>query len=85
LPSTLRTVVRHSYATAGRDAKIGWKALSERIGHSDVGFTMRQYVQTDLEAHRHVATTLAELILGGLLTSGSTESETANGYALDGT
>src|SRR5215471_21870627 len=56
--------VRHSYASAGRDAKIDWKALSERIGHSDVAFTMRQYVQTDLEAHRQVATALAELILG---------------------
>jgi integrase len=25
--------VRHSYTTAGRDAKIDWKALSQRIGH----------------------------------------------------
>ena len=33
-------------------------------GDSDVAFTMRQYVQTDLEVHRQVATTLAELILG---------------------
>jgi integrase len=61
--------VRHSYATAGRDAKIDWKALSERIGHSDVAFTMRQYVQTDLEADRQVANTLAELIIGGSLAS----------------
>jgi hypothetical protein len=45
------------------------RALTERIGHSDVAFTMRQYVQTDLEAQRQVATTLAELILGGLLAS----------------
>jgi hypothetical protein len=36
-----------------------------RIGHSDVAFTMRQYVQTDLEVHRQVATALAELIIGG--------------------
>src|SRR5215472_10727413 len=50
-----------------RDAKIDWKALSERIGHSDVAFTMRQYVQTDLDVHRQVATALAELILGGVL------------------
>ena len=28
---------------------------------------MRQYVQTDLEADRHVANTLANLIIGGLL------------------
>ena len=61
--------VRHSYATLGRDAKIDWKALSQRIGHSDVAFTMKQYVQTDLEADRQVANTLAELIIGGALTS----------------
>ncbi len=61
--------VRHSYATAGRDAKIDWKALSRRIGHADVAFTMKQYVQTDLEADRQVANTLAELIIGGALAS----------------
>jgi integrase len=61
--------VRHSYATAGRNAKIDWKALSHRIGHSDVAFTMKQYVQTDLEADRQVANTLAELIIGGALAS----------------
>jgi len=61
--------VRHSYATVGRDAKIDWKALSHRIGHSDVAFTMKQYVQSDLEADRQVANTLAELIIGGSLTS----------------
>ena len=61
--------VRHSYATAGRDAKIDWKALSKRIGHADVAFTMKQYVQTDLEADRQVANTLAELIIGGSLAS----------------
>jgi len=30
---------------------------------------MKQYVQTDLEADRQVANTLAELILGGSLAS----------------
>jgi integrase len=59
--------VRHSYATAGRDARIDWKAPSSRIGHADVAFTMKQYVQTDLEADRQVANTLAELTIGGLL------------------
>jgi hypothetical protein len=44
-----------------------WKALSERIRHSDVAFTMRDYVQTDLEVHRQVAAGLAELILGGVV------------------
>lgn len=61
--------VRHSYATVGRDAKIDWKALSKRIGHSDVAFTMKQYVQTDLDADRQAANTLAELIIGGSLFS----------------
>ena len=61
--------VRHGYATAGRDAKIDWKALSQRIGHADVAFTMKQYVQTDLEADRQVANTLAELIIGRALAS----------------
>ncbi len=51
------------------DAKIDWKALSQRIGHADVAFTMKQYVQTDLEADRQVANTLAELIIGGSLAS----------------
>ena len=68
--------VRHSYATVGRDAKIDWKALSQRIGRADVAFTMKQYVQTDLEVDRRVATTLAEVIIGGSLVSmeiGTTE------------
>ena len=45
------------------------KRSAQRIGHSDVAFTMRQYVQTDLEADRQVANTLAALIIGGSLAS----------------
>jgi hypothetical protein len=41
----------------GRDAKIDWKTLSKRIGHKDVAFTMKQYVQIDLEAVCEGATT----------------------------
>jgi hypothetical protein len=37
---------------------------------------MRQYVQTDLEADRQVANTLAELIIGGSLTSTAVASLT---------
>ena len=48
-----------------RDAQIGWKALSRRIGHADVAFTPTQYVQTDPEADHQVASTLAELIISG--------------------
>jgi integrase len=73
--------VRHSYATAGRDARIDWKALSRRIGHADVAFTMKQYVQTDLEADRQVANTLAKLILGGALASRSVADDTGEGAA----
>ena len=68
--------VRHGYATAGRDAKIDWKAFSMRIGHADVAFTTKQYVQTDLEADRQVANTLAELIIGGSLISIEIANET---------
>jgi hypothetical protein len=46
------------------------KALSKRIGHSDVAFTMKQYVQTDLDGDREVANNLADLIIGGLLVTG---------------
>lgn len=71
--------VRHSYATAGRDAKIDWKALSQRIGRADVAFTMEQYVQTDLEADRQVATALAGLIIGGSLASVDTSNSQSDG------
>jgi len=43
--------------------------MSKRIGPVDVAFTMKQYVQTNLEVGRQVANTLAELIIGGSLAS----------------
>lgn len=39
-------------------------------GHADVAFTLKQYVQTDLEADREVANTLAGMITSGLLVTG---------------
>jgi hypothetical protein len=45
---------------------------------SAVAFTMKQYAQNGLEVHRQVATTLARLIVGGVLLSGVTTAE-ANG------
>jgi hypothetical protein len=76
---------RHSYATPGPDAKIDWKALSQQIGHADVAFTMKQYVQTDLEANGQVANTLAELIIGGSLASFEiTETDRASNPSPDG-
>jgi hypothetical protein len=53
-------------------------SLSHRIGHSDVAFTIKQYVQTDLEADRQVVNTLVELIIGCSLAS------TARGEEDDG-
>jgi len=79
LPKINLHAVRHSYATAGRDAKIDWKALSHRIAHADVAFTMKQYVQSDLEVDRQVATTLAELIIGGSLASVDITDKTNSG------
>ena len=35
-----------------------------------VAFNSKRYVQTDLEADRQVANTLAELIIGGALATG---------------
>jgi integrase len=58
--------VRHSYATAGRLARVDTKALSQRVGHTSVSFTMETYMHGDLEADREVAHTLASVILAGL-------------------
>ena len=58
--------VRHSYATAGRLARVDTKELSQRVGHSSVGFTMETYMHGDLEADREVAHALASVILAGL-------------------
>jgi hypothetical protein len=54
-------------------------ALSQRIGHADVALTMKQYVQADLDADRQVAATLAELIIGGSLTSAIARTAPATG------
>jgi hypothetical protein len=40
---------------------------------------MKQYVQTDLEADRRVANTLAELIIGGALVSTEVTDEMDHG------
>jgi integrase len=58
--------VRHSYATAGRLARVDTKALSQRVGHTSVSFTMETYMHGDLEADREVAHALASVILAGL-------------------
>jgi len=52
-----------------------------RLGHADVAFTMKQYVQADLEADRQVAHALAELIVGGSLASVLVNPEDSGGAA----
>jgi hypothetical protein len=69
--------VPHSYTTAGRDAKIDWKALSQRSATRMSGSLLKQYVQADLEGDRQVAITLAELIIGDLLSLVAIEDEDA--------
>jgi integrase len=58
--------VRHSYATAGRLARVDTKALSQRVGHASVSFTMETYIHGDIEADREVAHALASVVLAGL-------------------
>jgi predicted transcriptional regulator len=43
--------------------------VAQILGLTPAAVTMKQYVQTDLEADRKVANTLAELIIGGALAS----------------
>ena len=56
--------VRHSYATAGLLAGIDNKIMSERIGHSDPGFTARVYQHVLMEMDQKAAETVASVILG---------------------
>lgn len=66
LPRITLHGVRHSYATLSVDAGINPKAISERIGHSSVAFTMQTYVQRsgDLVRDASAAATVAGLIFG---------------------
>ena len=61
--------MRHSTRPLAATRKSTGRQLSKRIGHADVAFTMKQYVQTSLDADRQVANTLADLMIG-LLTTG---------------
>jgi integrase len=67
LPRITLHGVRHSYATVSVDAGINPKAISERIGHSSVAFTMQTYVQRsgDLVRDASAAATVAGVIFGG--------------------
>lgn len=47
-------------------ARVDTEALSQRVGHASVSFTMETYMHGDLEADREVAHALASVILAGL-------------------
>ncbi len=59
--------VRHTYATTGLANATGWhevKVISQRLGHTSVGFTIDTYAHVLPAADEQVAHTLARLILG---------------------
>jgi len=69
--------VRHSYATAAAMRRSTGRRSVSASATRTVAFTMKQYVQTDLDADRQVANTLAELIIGGSLASIEIADETS--------
>jgi integrase len=65
LPRTRLHEVRHSYATVAMDAGTNPKLVSERIGHSNVGFTMQTYVQRSPGLDKEAAASIAGVIMRG--------------------
>jgi len=58
--------VRHTYASAGLASAQGWhdvKIISERLGHTSIGFTLDTYAHVLPVADRQAAATLASVIL----------------------
>lgn len=58
---------RHSFVAAGRRAKVDTKALSRRVGHASMAFTLEVYGGEELDDDRKVADTMAQLILPAVL------------------
>lgn len=56
--------VRHSYASAALKSGVHPKVVSERLGHADVGFTLRTYSHVIPGMDAAAATLVADLILG---------------------
>jgi len=62
LPAIRLHDVRHSYATAAVAAGVAVKTLSQRIGHADVGVTLRVYAHVLPGDDEAAADLVAELI-----------------------
>ena len=58
--------LRHSYATSALKAGINPKVVSERIGHSDVGYFLQTYAHVSLDDDREAAEKAAGFVLGDL-------------------
>lgn len=52
---------RHSHATILVNSDLPIKAISERLGHGDVAFTINTYVHTNSEDEKRVIRTLSSL------------------------
>ena len=55
--------IRHSYATAALKAHVNPKIVSQRLGHSSVGFTLSVYSHALPGIDRDAASTMAGLFL----------------------
>jgi integrase len=73
LPKIRLHNVRHSYATAALRAGISPKIVSERLGHTNVAFTMQTYMHVIPGMDAAAANEIAELILGGTGTRGAAQ------------
>jgi integrase len=59
--------LRHTYATVGLRNATGWhevKVISQRLGHTSIGFTLDTYAHVLPAADEQTAHTLAQHILG---------------------
>jgi integrase len=64
LPKIRLHDLRHSYATAALRAGISPKIVSERLGHTNVAFTMQTYMHVIPGMDAAAADEIASLILG---------------------
>ena len=56
--------LRHTYATAALEGGVPMKVVSERIGHSNVSFTMATYAHVRADADHEAAQQAADYLLG---------------------
>jgi len=64
LPAIRLHDIRHSYATAALAAGAGLKVVSQRLGHADVGVTLRVYAHVLAGDDEAVANLVAAAITG---------------------